>query len=343
MLIRNIFELRLYFPNHAFDESYLFAGSAYNSEIDFLKDKLGEKLYDKLNDKLESIDPDSFIAKINDNTALSYYEQLLYMCQRCVAFDSIGRTASINAISINGTGMNVATSGDYGNADTKAVDNFKLSCMKEAHTAINVLLATLESWSIKSVTIDDADLKEIVDDWKLSKYYYLANSLFIPSAVVMQEYLNFYENREKFIQMLPDLKYIQEELIESIIGPDLSDYLISAINKSTTDNVLLRLINLLRKFMTASLEARTQVIKINEKRVDEAHHEAVAYTNKISDYVSAHLDLWLVSEDADLVNAVKLTPQYIKRKEEEAKATMPLNTVVAREDDALFMPIPGIM
>ena len=342
MIIRNVSELRLYFPTHAIDNNYSFSGCAYNSEMDFLKDKLGAKLYDKLNAHLADIDTDTFIAKIEDGESLSYYEQLLYMAQRCVAFDMMGRTASVNAISLNGTGINIATSGDYGKADKQSIDDFKSACTKEAHTAINILLATLEGWTIASVDSTDADLKEIVADWKDSKYYYLTSSLFIPSAVVMQEYLNFYENREKFIQMLPDLKYIQEELIETLIGPDFSEYLLSELE--TEDKVLQKLINLLRKFMAASLEARTQVMRISANRVSEAHHEAVGYTNKITDYVTAHLDVWLASTNTALVDAVKLTPQYIARKnaEAEAQALAAAKQKPCRQDDALFMPMSGL-
>lgn len=344
MIIRNVSELRLYFPTHAIDSNYSFSGGAYNSEIDFLKDKLGDKLYDKLNTHLADINTDSFIDKIESGESLGYYEQLLYMAQRCVAFDMMGRTASLNAVSLNGMGVNVATSVDYGKADKQAIDDFKSTCIKEAHTAINILLATLESWTIASKNSTDNDLKEIVADWKDSKYYYFANSLFIPSAVVMQEYLNFYENREKFIQMLPDLKYIQEELIEPLLGSDFSEYLLANIKDVCEDKVLNKLINLLRKFMAASLEARTQVIRINANRVNEAHSEAIAYTNKITDYVTSHLDVWLASTDTVLVDAIKLTPEYIARKDTEAKAqalaTAKQNPF--QQADALFMPMPGL-
>lgn len=342
MIIRNVSELRLYFPTHNFNSNVAFSGHIYSSEIDFLKEKLGASLYNKLNAHLDSINSNDFIDHIEQGSTLSYYENLLYMCQRCVSFDAMGRMASINAISINDTGINIATSQDYKDADKKAIDDFKSSCVKESHMSINILLATLEEWAIDAITNDDVDLKEIIDAWKTSKYYYCVSSLLIPSAIVLQDYLNFYENREKFIQMLPDLKYIQEEMIEAVIGSKLSAYLLKEVSNDTKNEVSLDLIKMLRKFMAANLEARTQILKISDSRIMKAHDEAVAYETKITKYLTDNLDSLLESTDVDLVAAIKATPVYIKRQEDEAEKLALIAHPQPKEDDALFSPMPGL-
>lgn len=342
MIIRNVSELRLYFPTHNFDSTVAFSGNVHSSELDFLKEKLGASLYNKLNAKLALINSNDFIDHIEQEAQLSYYENLLNMCQRCVAYDAMGRMASINAISINNTGINVATSQDYKDADKKAIDDFKSSCAKESHISVNILLATLEEWAIDAITNDDADLKDIVDAWKTSKYYFCTSSLFIPSATILQDYLNFYENREKFILMLPDLKYIQEEMIESVIGSKLSAYLLKEVSNDTKNEVSLALIKMLRKFMAANLEARTQILKISESRVMKAHDEAVAYETKITKYLTDNLDSLLASTDVDLVAAIKTTPVYIKRQEDEAAKLALTEHPKPKEDDALFNPMPPL-
>lgn len=342
MIIRNVSELRLYFPTHNFNSNVAFSGNVYSSELDFLKDKLGSLLYKKLNDHLATINSDDFIDHIEQGTTLSYYESLLHMCQRCVSYDAMGRMAPINAVSINNTGINVATSQDYKDADKKAIDDFKASCVKESHIAINDLLATLEDWAIDANTNEDADLKDIIDAWKTSKYYYCVSSLLIPSAIVLQDYLNFYENREKFIQMLPDLKYIQEEMIEAVIGPKLSAYLLKEVTNDTDNKVSMELIKMLRKFMAANLEARTQILKISDSRILKAHDEAVAYETKITKYLTDNLDSLLASSDTDLVDAIKTTPVYIKRQEDEAEKLAITAHSKPKEDDALFNPMPGL-
>lgn len=342
MIIRNVKELRLYFPTHNFNSAVAFSGAVHSSELDFLKEKLGTSLYNKLNAKLESIDSDTFIDHIEKGVQLSYYESLLEMCQRCVAYDTMGSMADINAISINDTGINVASSIDYKDADKKAIDDFKSSCNKKSHVSINILLATLEEWAIDANTNDDADLKDIVDAWKTSKYYFCTSTLLIPSATILQDYLNFYENREKFIQMLPDLKYIQEEMIESVIGSDLSTYLLKEINSGSENAVSLKLINMLRKYMAANLEARTQILKISESRVMKAHDEAVAYETKITKYLSDNLDTLLASTDIDLVTAIKTTPVYIKRQADEAAKLALKDHPKPKPEDALFNPMPPL-
>jgi hypothetical protein len=50
--------------------------------------------------------------------------------------------------------------------------------------------------------------------------------MLIPSARVLQEYFNIYDSREKFIQMLPDLRFLQEEILAPAIGEDLCAYLV---------------------------------------------------------------------------------------------------------------------
>lgn len=342
MIIRNVSELRLFFPTHNFNSTVSFSGNIHSSELDFLKEKLGTSLYNKLNAKLASIDSNEYIDHIEQETSSSYYEKLLYRCQRCVAYDAMGRMASINAISINDTGINVASSVDYKDADKKAIDDFKSNCAKESHISINILLATLEEWAIDANTNDDVDLKDIVDAWKTSKYYFCISTLLIPSATILQDYLNFYENREKFIQMLPDLKYIQEEMIESVIGSDLSTYLLKEINSGSKNAVSLKLINMLRKYMAANLEARTQILKISESRLMKAHDEAVAYETKITKYLSDNLDTLLASTDTDLVAAIKTTPVYIKRQADEAAKLALKDHPKPKPDDALFRPMPPL-
>ena len=72
-----------------------------------------------------------------------------------------------------------------------------------------------------------AERNEIVALWRQSRYFYLAASLLIPSCEVLQSYLNIYDSREKFIQLLPDLQFIQEEIIGNAIGDDLLQLVIA--------------------------------------------------------------------------------------------------------------------
>lgn len=313
MIITTAEELRMNIPAHALDDVSSLTGFIENSENDFLKDKLGDALFLKLKEFYKTLDnPLTLIGSVNDNIQLGYYEQLLQISQRIVSFDAMARAISVQAISVNGAGVNVATPDDYPKADEKAVLAFKNSCTKEAHSAVNYLLQTLEQWA-KIVETKEAtdELKEIVSLWKDSRYYFLAANLLIPSAQVLQEYLNIYDSREKFIQMLPDLRNVQEDLIAPSVGEDFLDELISVAIKGTKDRLLSRIIHKLRKAMAAGLEERTNVLKIDAGRKQKAHDERIFHIKSVVDILISEKVQFMENKDYEsFSDAYKTTPFF---------------------------------
>jgi hypothetical protein len=236
MLISTTEELRLYSPANAIDHIESIMGFLDSSEQDFLLEKLGQPLYDSLVEYYQTLRSgddgiSEFIKQVTDGATLPPYARLLTVAQRVVTFDALGRSVNIQAVSVNGSGVNMATADDYGKADREAVRDYKTTCITEAHAAVNRLLVLLEQWTkdvaaMPDPSPDDADSpeavaaaekKEIAEKWKESRFFYLAAGLAIPSATVLQEYLDIYDSREKFIQMLPDLRTIQED----VLGPSL--------------------------------------------------------------------------------------------------------------------------
>lgn len=337
MLISTPEELRLYSPANAIDHIETLSGFLNSSEHDFLTEKLGSKLHTSLVEYYRTLTEDTdgistFINSVTHGKALLPYARLLTLAQRVVTFDALGRAIDMQAISVNGSGINIATADDYGKADRETVVAYKATCVKEAHAAVNRLLVVLEEWtqecsalsensetSEESSVLGDsvAEKKEIVSLWATSRYFYLAASLAIPSATVLQEYLNIYDSREKFITMLPDLRYIQEDIIASIIGEDFLDYLVDyarttlgtipALSSSVSGNaiaetseeeetaltsaekrLLNRIIHRLRKAVARHLESRTMQVKVGDARRETAHNEAVKLTTDLSDYITAH-------------------------------------------------------
>ncbi|MBP3778971.1 MAG: hypothetical protein J6I38_07410, partial [Prevotella sp.] len=213
----------------------------------------------------------------------------------------MSRAIDQQAISINGAGINFASADDYKPADRDAINAAKLSYQKEAHSALNRLLYTLEQWTAQcpaeeDVTADTEELYEICKFWRSSRYFYLAAQLFIPSATVLQEYWTYFDSREKFIQMLPDLHFIQEEQIAPAIGEDFCEFLVGMQLKggtkrdataatSSTPKVLAddsdippttrRLLHKLRKIEATLLEGRTKVIKVDKDRRIAARDEGM--------------------------------------------------------------------
>lgn len=323
MLITNIQEFRLLFPAHAIDSIDPFLGVLDNSEHDFLMEKLGTPLYNALCDWYDRSCPAGVETK---NT--SYFNRLLLLSQRAVAYDAMSRAIGQHIISINNAGVNIPTADDYGKVDLEAVKTFKQSCVKEAHAAINRLLQALEEWcklfsassnstaassSSSSEEEEPTELETIVTLWRKSRFYYLAATLLIPSATTLQAYWNIYDSREKFIQMLPDLRYIQEEIIAPAIGEEfceaMVDFGFALTDEPTRPNVITRTIHKLRKVIAVMTEHRTLIVNTDKLRRQIAHDEAVRLLQSAIEYIQAHQEDFTI--DPTIYAALQKSPIYI--------------------------------
>ena len=310
MIITTIQELRLCFPTHAIDHIEAYLGFIDNSEHEFLLNPLGQPLYDKLCEwYAENAETYSHV----DGKDIGYYNRLLIMAQRCVAFDAMSRSIDQQSVSMNNAGINMSMADDYKPADGDAVGRAKNSYIKEAHSSLNRLLYTLEQWiaicpAAEDVETETEELFEICKFWRSSRYFYLSAQLLIPSAVVLQEYLNIYDSREKFIQMLPDLHFIQEEQIAPAIGEDFCDELVTlqlrggtrrdltaatAAQPKTAEGDTLpattrRLLHKLRKIEATLLEGRTKVIKVEKDRRIAARDEGIRLLGQWREYCQQH-------------------------------------------------------
>jgi hypothetical protein len=287
MIISTNPELRLHVPSNAVDEVMLLQGILDNSEKDFLKDKLGAALYDKLGEYYQDISPDAFVSDVMNGTyTADPWAELLLCAQRMVANDSLARYIYQQAISVNSAGVNVATSNDYDSADSKLLDKGASAFRKEAMVALNNLLVMLEGWAEDISSTNDTNDTDLPDDdgsttdtdskteivtlWKQSKYYYLHGTLLIPTCADLQHYIDIYDNRDKFIRLLPDLHFIQDEYVTDFVGEELLEEL-----KASDDALDKKIMRKLTRMLVARLEERTTVLAIDKQRRSQAHDEAI--------------------------------------------------------------------
>lgn len=296
MIISTIKELRLHIPSNAIDEINSLQGILDNSEKDFLRDKLGDSLYNRLCEYYQTVSPDDFyMAVSNGEHTQQPWMQILLMAQRMVTYDAMSRFAYTQALSINGTGINVASSDDYGTASKDLLDKGVQGYKREAMVSLNQMLVMLEGWARKMATpaaIAEADstdqpttepkdeqhkaIEEISLLWQESQYYYAHHDLLIATCADLQQYLDIYESREKFIRLLPDLHFIQDEYISEAIGEDTVQRLLHTYNPN--DKPLLRKV---RRLMVAHLEERTTILTIDKARRAAAHNEAIALRSSV--------------------------------------------------------------
>lgn len=141
-------ELRLHLPSNAVDDVANLQGILDNSEKDFLKPRLGASLYDRLCKQYASIDPSVFCDAVTDGTYTNDpWSELLIYAQRMIVNDAMAQNIEKQALSVNGSGINVASSNDYAIATDKQIAQGKESYRQSAMTSLNNLLSLLEGWA----------------------------------------------------------------------------------------------------------------------------------------------------------------------------------------------------
>lgn len=300
MLLTTPQELRQYLPTHVIESLEPLYGFIDNSEHDFLLEKIGKPLYAELTKVYdELIDKDEILPGGNKQTP---WMQLIHLCQRPVAFDMLYRAADVSAVSVNESGLNVIDSDGYDNADEKTIDRYKKRLNQEAHRGIDRLLFTLEEWaeelSQEEQSEDTEEKQAIIDLWRKSRYFYLAEGLFINTARKLNEFIDFYESREKFIQLLPDLRYCQEFVLRPEIGDALTDNLMTKMQSGELSDVEQKAVRLAQYALALKVEARSNLFKRAE-----AKDEAAGAMTRLVDYLRTNQN----GLDAE---AVKTSPFY---------------------------------
>jgi len=296
MIISTIQELRFHSPAHALDDIDGMTGFIINSEHETLMDKLGQELYVAISEWYDE-NRDTVLAAVGGIGPDDYWCRLCLLSQRVVAFDALGRAVGMQQLSVNNSGVNIPVATDYEKPTRDNIDTYRDTCRKECHSAVNLLLSTLEQWCRKDDG-SDGDLKRIKSLWRLSRYYYLAGGMLIPSAAVMQEYRNIYDSRERFIQLLPDLRFVQEEQMAPAFGQDFIAAMSAFSAEGTlpdgmTDASLLReALHRLRKAEAALLVERTAALPSTREQRVQAHDDAVRLMDNASAWLRARSSLF---------------------------------------------------
>lgn len=281
-------ELRLHLPSNALDEIANLQGMLDNSEKDFLKPRLGASLYDRLCKQYASIDPSAFFDAVTDGTYTSDpWNELLLYAQRMIVNDAMAQNIEKQALSVNGTGINVASSNDFAVATDKQIAQGKESYRQSAMTSLNNMLSLLEGWAKEVNTPmpietsgDNAEdstptaIEEIVTLWQESKYYYYHRDLLFPTCESLQPYLDIYGNRDKFVRLIPDMLFIQSEYLEEAFGEDFIPRLLQA---DENDKMLKKA----RQLVAAYLKERTSVINFDKLTRSTAHNDAITVRESI--------------------------------------------------------------
>lgn len=318
-------ELRLQIPSNAVDEVANLQGMLDNSEKDFLKPRLGASLYDRLCKYYASIEPHDFCdTMINGNYTDNPWSELLVYAQRMVANDAMAQNVEKQILSINGSGINVASSSDFAAATKDQIAQGKGSYRETAMISLNNMLSLLEGWAKEINTpmpIDTSGehtdsgndaateaetkrheaIEEIVTLWQESEYYYYHKDLLFPTCESLRPYLDIYGNRDKFVRLIPDMLFIQSEYLEEAFGEDFIPRLLQA---DENDKMLKKA----RQLVAAYLKQRTSVINFDKLTRSLAHDDAITIRESIhrllkKEKAEAQAKLDAANEKADLAKS----------------------------------------
>ena len=318
-------ELRLQIPSNAVDEVANLQGMLDNSEKDFLKPRLGASLYDRLCKYYASIEPNDFCDTIINGTYTDNpWSELLVYAQRMVANDAMAQNVEKQILSVNGSGINVASSSDFAAATKDQIAQGKESYRQSAMTSLNNMLSLLEGWAKEINTpmpIDTSGehtdsgndaateaetkrhkaIEEIVTLWQESEYYYYHKDLLFPTCESLRPYLDIYGNRDKFVRLIPDMLFIQSEYLEEAFGEDFIPRLLQA---DENDKMLKKA----RQLVAAYLKQRTSVINFDKLTRSLAHDDAITIRESIhrllkKEKAEAQAKLDAANEKADLAKS----------------------------------------
>lgn len=318
-------ELRLQIPSNAVDEVANLQGMLDNSEKDFLKPRLGASLYDRLCKYYASIEPNDFCdTVINGNYTDNPWSELLVYAQRMVANDAMAQNVEKQILSVNGSGINVASSSDFAAATKDQIAQGKESYRQSAMTSLNNMLSLLEGWAkeintpmpieaagehtdsgndaaTEAETKRHEAIEEIVTLWQESEYYYYHKDLLFPTCESLRPYLDIYGNRDKFVRLIPDMLFIQSEYLEEAFGEDFIPRLLQA---DENDKMLKKA----RQLVAAYLKQRTSVINFDKLTRSLAHDDAITIRESIhrllkKEKAEAQAKLDAAKEKADLAKS----------------------------------------
>ena len=323
MIIRTLQELRLYNTSHALDDIEPLMGIIDNVEKDILVDKLGKSLYTALCSHYKNVDTTAFVQAVQEDSLDDDMDVLLRLSQAVVANEVINHAIALHLVSLNNSGLNMGSAEDYAVASKDAVETSRKELYQLTHIAINTLLEWLEEKAatpnpnqgtnsdvinigLPSVNGEGSAANEqegdggngeeeetvhgsvdIAELWRESPFYWQTTTLLIPSALVLREFWDTFDNREKFVRMLPDIRYAQD-IIADEVGEQWLEYLVETAFKGTDDAHLKHIINRLRRSCVALLESRTDVIKNDKERKSRAYDEGLKYLRRACDYMVLH-------------------------------------------------------
>lgn len=313
MLVTKTEEIRAYVPTSVYSGDQSLLTIMEETEENILVPILGRKLYEKVCEEYDKAMEEygGVTAAYVEKENLTPEIRLIRACQLPVVYLSLANSTGILTVSLNdGGGLNQVYTDGYDKADEKAVSRFERDSYFKGRRGVDSLLIFLEEDACSSKP-------EFADMWRKSRYFYLQGDLLFTTAVEMNRYLDISESREKFISLLPDIRYCQNAYIAPEIGEELTEALVkwctrslqselfTGENKDAVNAVWQKAVDRLRMTLALYVESRRP-----EKQRRYSENEAAYSMTQARKYIASHQDSFgeFIKESPLYVPAVSETP-----------------------------------
>lgn len=306
-------ELRAVVPSHLYRNLDTVRGYLVDSQNTFLRHRLGQPLIVAMLKHYTDIKP--IIPDPTDTDTANYdriesdpWAKLIQLAQRCIAYDALYRSAGIRRVSDNDMGINVAESDNFASVDKDRFSEYKIDLYRGSHSASDMLLTQLQDWEASpdagavydtssegeapasptdspatDLSSEAAAIAEILTLWRQSPTYPLTDGLLFTTATEFNQYVNIQQSLDKFVELLPDIRYCQELHLESEIGTDLLAYFQQGHRAATLPPSGEKAYQKLQRTLSLYVEARSPMFK----RPD-ARDEAAGYMRLTTTFIRAH-------------------------------------------------------
>lgn len=284
MILTQIEEIKAYLPTSVYNDPSGLLSLTEDAEENYLVPILGRPLYNEVEKKYKRLISEfgSVLPQSISGDDLKLEVRLIRLCQMPVIYFALANSTGILSVSLNGGGgFNQVSTGGYESADDKSISRFERDAFFKARRGIDRLLIFLE---------EDArsEKPEFSALWKKSDYFYLQGDLLFTTAIEFNRFLNIDNNREKFIALLPDLRYCQDTYLAPVVGEEFLDTLVDFCTDSSIlsdekldSEVWRKAIDYLRMSLAIYVENR-----LPEKKRRYSENEAVLSLKRATEYLA---------------------------------------------------------
>lgn len=320
-------EFRAVVSSHLYRNLDTVRGYLVDSQNTFLRQRLGQPLIKAMLQHYTDIkpivpDPSEYDDRNYEALEADPWAKLIQLAQRCIAYDALYRSAGIRRVSDNDMGINVAESDNFASVDKDRFSEYKIDLYKGAHSASDMLLSQLQDWEAApdagaeddtsstdapaTEPSPEAAIAEIIQLWRQSPTYPLTDGLLFTTATEFNTYVNIQQSLDKFVELLPDIRYCQELHLEAEVGSDLLAYFQQGHRAGKLPPSGEKAYTMLQRTLSLYVEARSSMFKRQDAR-----DEAAGYMRLTNNFIIAHqLDFDRKAMSTSPLFALHLWPRF---------------------------------